>query len=70
MHVIYTPMSIDGESGYFLSDDEYHKLHEAANGDTANEYLESVEAENDNLRNTISDAVARMRKLVYDLGNA
>jgi len=63
-------MSIDGESGYFLSDDEYHKLYAAANGDTNNEYLESVEAENDNLRNIISDALARVRHLTYDLGNA
>ena len=70
MNVVYTPMAIDGESGYFLTDDEYRKLYEAANGDTNNEYLESVEAENDNLRNTISDTLARMRKLVYDLGNA
>lgn len=70
MHVVYTPMSIDGESGYFLSDNEYHKLYEAANGATDNEYLESVEAENDNLRNTIFDTLERVRHLAYDLGNA
>lgn len=70
MHIIYTPMAIDGESGYFLSDDEYHKLYAAASEAEHCEWEGNLASENENLRAIISNALFRMRNLVYDLGNA
>jgi len=70
MDVIYTPMSIDGESGYFLSDEEYQKLYSAANGQDMTEYAESLQNEVNNLRNAINSAYAVVSTLRYDLGNA
>lgn len=70
MDVIYTPVAIDGVSGYFLSDEEYQKLYRAASGDERDEYVEGLEIENRNLRDAIKDAQSRARELAYDLGNA
>ena len=70
MDVIYTPMSIDGESGYFLSDDEYQKLYQAATGQDMTEYTQSLENEVANLRSAIDDAYATVSTLRYNLGNA
>lgn len=70
MNVIYTPMAIDGESGYFLSDDEYQKLYQAATGQDMDEFAENLQCENMNLRNAINEAYLVVAKLKYDLGNA
>lgn len=70
MDVEYTPMSIDGVSGYFLSDTDYQKLYNAASGQDQSDYVEGLEAELDNLRNTIQDAYSTVTSLRYDLGNA
>lgn len=70
MDVRYTPMSIDGESGYFLSDEEYQKLYRAAIGEDHSEYISELEIENSNLRNVVEDTYTRVQRLAYDLGNA
>lgn len=58
-----TPMSFNGKSGYFLEDEEYAKLVAAAAEDDRNEYLEELEIEVHNHRNTLDET----RSTVYDL---
>jgi hypothetical protein len=70
LDVIYTPMSIDGESGYFLSDDEYQKLYRAATREDEKEYVSDLQNEVSNLRTVIDNAYAVASTLRYDLGNA
>lgn len=70
MDVEYTPMSIDGVSGYFLSDSEYQKLYKAASGQDQSDYVEGLETELRNLQNTIQEAYSTVCALKYDLGNA
>jgi len=53
------PMSWNGTSGYFLSDEEYDQLV----NDKADEYVEELEIEVGNHRNTIDEA----RSTAYDL---
>lgn len=70
MAIAYTPMSIDGVSGYFLSDGEYQKLYRAAVGQDQSDYVQGLEIELNNLQNVINAAYATVATLKYDLGNA
>jgi hypothetical protein len=69
MTVDYTPITIDGVSGYFLPDDEYQRLISMADdpGEAMYAYLTN---EVNNLRNVVQDAWTTVTKLKYDLGNA
>lgn len=70
LDVIYTPVSINGESGYFLSDEEYQKLYRAATREDEKQYVNDLQIEVNNLRSAIDTAYAVASKLRYDLGNA
>lgn len=60
------PMSWNGTSGYFLSDDEYEELTE----DKSDEYMAELEIEVGNHRNTIDEARATAYDLYRLLDNA
>lgn len=60
------PMSWNGTSGYFLSDDEYSDLVD----NKPDEYVEELEIEVGNHRNTIDEARATAYDLYKLLDNA